>query len=71
MIATTGWPTYRTTSRATKGRRMAGGSEGTVCATNPSSARSSPVNTASTPGTAFASLRSMPVMRAWACVERT
>src|SRR5215510_624493 len=36
-----------------------------------SAASSAPVSTASTPGSAFAALASIDLMRAWACGERT
>ena len=68
-------PAGRRSARCRR-RRTAGasprGTRGWMCGARPSSARSSPVNTASTPGAAFASRRvDRRVIRAWACGERT
>ena len=50
---------------------MPSGKAGLACGASPSSAMSSPVNTASDAGRGSASDTSMPVMRAWAFGERT
>ena len=68
--AATGSPAKRTTSVASRGRRMPSGSMGSVWAIGGSS-RSALVNTPSTPGCREASSVSMPTIRACGYDERT
>ncbi len=79
MTTATGSPTYRTVSTASSGSAHtppigAGASLGSPAASGGGGVRSSmspAVSTAITPGSASASLVSMPVMRAWATGLRT